>query len=224
VRDLLTKQDSWKNDGSVDLASSNESSSHYHVQNKEIVDPYGESGYFSGTLSTKTDMPDGYGSMRYTDPEIRRTYEGTWENGRWHGRGKLEHGNGDVYEGDFVQDNRHGRGTYHHSAGRRYIGEFFNNKRHGQGILSCDEFQYHGEFKNGNQSGQGRMHFAKGGHYEGEFHRNLFWGVGERAWADGRFYQGHFVKGRRHGTGIEFHGDGSLRYQGTWYEDQPVGG
>ena len=197
--------------------------SHYHVMNMEVLDPYGDLGIYTGMMSTRTSMPDGFGSMRYTDASIGRTYEGTWQDGRWHGRGKLEHDNGDVYEGDFENDKRHGTGTYQQkSTGRVYIGEFFRDKRHGKGLLSCNTFQYDGEFCKGSQHGHGRMTFTKGGFYEGEFRDNNFCGNGQQSWPDGRFYQGEFAHNQREGQGIEIFGDGSVRHQGLWRNDQPV--
>jgi hypothetical protein len=39
-----------------------------------------------------------------TKPNVK--YEGEWLNGKKHGNGKLEWGNGDTYEGSFVDDMR----------------------------------------------------------------------------------------------------------------------
>ena len=41
-------------------------------------------------------------------------YEGTWDNDKTHGFGRLIHMEGDVYEGEWVNDKAHGTGTYIH--------------------------------------------------------------------------------------------------------------
>lgn len=39
-----------------------------------------------------------------------KTYKGTFQDGRFHGYGVINYGNGDLYEGYFVKDKREGKG------------------------------------------------------------------------------------------------------------------
>ena len=42
-------------------------------------------------------------------------------------------------------------------------------------------------------------------------------------WADGRVYTGEWVGGQAHGKGIETNPDGTVRHDGNWQYDNPVG-
>ena len=67
-------------------------------------------------------------------------YEGEIENGKPHGNGTWEMGNGATYVGQFVDGLREGFGTFTWSekgskSGVSYEGEWKNNRRHGKGKM-----------------------------------------------------------------------------------------
>ena len=80
----------------------------------------------------------------------------------------------------------------------RYEGEFADNQRHGKGTLAC----------------------ANGDRYDGEWKHDLFHGNGVFTWAPyydvsagqtitARRYEGGFYRGKRHGKGAYYAGDGT---------------
>ena len=85
-------------------------------------------------------------------------YEGTIEQGLFHGQGKLIYENGEYYQGDFVRGKIHGNGALYLASGDRYEGEWRDGKRHGRGIYTYhDGDQYDGEWKNDERLGSGIM-------------------------------------------------------------------
>jgi hypothetical protein len=155
------------------VASSTYGDDRQKVVSQLLLDPYGDSGRYSGVILRSTGMPHGLGRMVYEDDG--RTYEGDWRHGRWHGFGKATFANADSYEGEYRFDQRHGRGKYCWSDGRIYDGEFSEDKRHGKGTFEWpDGATYTGDFNNGQREGHGRYTFSDGGYYVG-------------SWIDGRY-------------------------------------
>jgi hypothetical protein len=155
------------------VASSTYGDDRQKVVSHILLDPYGDSGRFSGVVLRSTGMPHGLGRMVYEDDG--RTYEGDWRHGRWHGFGLATFANADSYEGEYRFDQRHGRGKYCWSDGRVYDGEFSEDKRHGKGTFQWpDGAMYTGDFNNGQREGHGRYTFSDGGFYVG-------------SWIDGRY-------------------------------------
>ena len=70
----------------------------------------------------------------YYFAESERTYEGTFSQNLFEGKGKLTYKDGKCYEGDFVQGKKHGNGTMVFSNGNKYIGQWANDWQHGVGI------------------------------------------------------------------------------------------
>jgi hypothetical protein len=54
-----------------------------YVERQAVVDPYGDSGTYTGELWVQ--KPHGLGEMKYSDG---RVYVGGWKNGKWHGKGE----------------------------------------------------------------------------------------------------------------------------------------
>lgn len=155
------------------VASSTYGDDRQKVVSQLLLDPYGDSGRYSGVILRSTGMPHGLGRMVYEDDG--RTYEGDWRHGRWHGFGRATFANADSYEGEYRFDQRHGRGKYSWSDGRVYDGEFSEDKRHGKGTFNWpDGATYTGDFNNGQREGHGRYTFSDGGYYVG-------------SWVDGRY-------------------------------------
>lgn len=80
------------------------------------------------------------------------TYAGSFQRGKFNGKGKIDYTSGNSYEGIFKNGMRHGRGTFKSSIGyvTRYTGDWAYDVRHGLG-----EIQYvtgdifNGQFVNG---------------------------------------------------------------------------
>ena len=189
-----------------------------HVNNKKIVDPYGDYGTYTGVLIRG--VPDSYGVMKYEDG---RVYTGSWKCGRWNGHGKTIFTNGDCYTGEYLDDQRHGIGRYEWADGRTYDGKFEADHREGSGIYSWpDGSVYNGDFHKGLRHGDGTYTFVDGSVYNGEWKNGKQTGIGECVWKDGRCYRGEWVDGQAHGYGIEVRADGTIRFDGTWKRDRPI--
>ncbi len=76
--------------------------------------------------------------------------------------------------------------------------------------------RYEGEVRSGKCNGRGKYTSANGKTYTGEFRDNQHYGIGKLTFANGDVYFGHWLEGKRHGQGIEYAGDGSIWYSGTW--------
>ena len=77
-------------------------------------------------------------------------YEGDFENGVMHGRGKYTWTTGNVYEGDFENGVMHGRGRYTWPSGDVYEGDFRKGKFSGRGqLIKSDGNSFKGRFKDG---------------------------------------------------------------------------
>lgn len=57
-----------------------------YIDQKELVDPYGDAGTYTGEIAVVTAKPNGLGTMNYADG---RTFSGGWNHGQWHGKGVL---------------------------------------------------------------------------------------------------------------------------------------
>jgi hypothetical protein len=147
------------------------------VRNQREMDPYGDSGIFTGVILKSTGFPHGVGRMVYDADG--RVYNGRWRHGRWHGFGKATFANHDTYEGEFQCDQRHGHGIYVWSDGKVYDGEFQDDKRQGRGTFTWpDGAIYVGEFHNGKREGKGCYSFPQGGYYDGHWKNGRYHGFG----------------------------------------------
>lgn len=189
-----------------------------HVREAAMVDPYGDSGIFTGQINNE--KPHGKGTMKYEDGRI---FVGEWSEGRWHGMGRASFSNGDSYDGQYKYDQRHGEGCYRWHDGRVYTGGFYGDKRHGKGrYVWPDGAKYEGEFKDGQHDGVGTYRFADGSVYAGNWRQGQYHGVGTCTWSDGRIYTGEWHMGQAHGRGKETNPDGTIRHDGVWSYDTPV--
>lgn len=85
-------------------------------------------------------------------------YEGNFQKGFFHGKGKFTWADGVVYEGDFFRNRLEGQGTYSYTDGSVYVGAVKDGKRHGQGKLTNSGGQiYDGAWKNGQRHGVGKQ-------------------------------------------------------------------
>lgn len=81
----------------------------------------------------KNDLFEGQGV--FTNLQGRK-YDGDWEAGKMHGKGKLRLPNQSVYEGWFESDLKHGIGKFTWPGGKKfYNGGWKEGKRHGKGHM-----------------------------------------------------------------------------------------
>ena len=72
--------------------------------------------------------------MDYADHTV---YKGEWEDGLWHGDGKLRTGSGgEMYEGQWIQGKRDGLGEQLDSEGNQYVGDWMDDVRAGEGSFT----------------------------------------------------------------------------------------
>jgi hypothetical protein len=187
---------------------------------KQIVDPYGETGVYTGALSKSTGMPNGKGRLEYE--KEGRWYEGDWIHGRWTGYGRLSDGDGDFYEGRFKNGRIHGTGVMRFADGRVFEGHYLRGKMITGLMTYQDGSIYGGSWVDGMRHGRGKCTFFDGAEYEGEFQAGNFHGFGQMTWNDGGWYVGEWSDGEMHGRGKEIRPDGSLRHDGEWARGQPI--
>ena len=151
-----------------------------------------------GTLQLKTQWGEGF-------------YRGGFENGQFHGQGRLELPISflatEIYVGDWREGQRDGRGKHWNGKGNLYIGEWRNDKRHGQGSYFFNlprwEENRHTEFwlKDNTEN------------YTGEFVNDHYQGQGVYRWTDGQRYEGQFFASEKHGPGVFYYSTGVRREQ-----------
>jgi hypothetical protein len=190
------------------------------VTDKQIVDPYGEKGVYTGALSKSTCMPNGKGRLEYE--KEGRWYEGDWIHGRWTGTGRLSNGDGDFYEGGLKNDHKHGTGIMRFADGRVFEGEYIRGQMIQGKMTYQDGSVYGGSWVDGMRHGRGKCIFVDGSEYEGEFREGNFHGQGKMTWNDGGWYTGEWCDGEMHGKGKEIRPDGTLRHDGEWSRGQPI--
>ncbi|KAL3942706.1 MAG: hypothetical protein SGBAC_003151 [Bacillariaceae sp.] len=190
------------------------------IGKRQIVDPYGVKGVYTGEVSKRTGLPNGRGRLDYE--KEGRWYEGDWIQGRWTGTGCFSNGNGDSYEGCLENDHKHGEGIMQFADGRIFEGEYIR----GQMILGKmtykDRSTYMGSWIDGMRHGKGKCVFMDGSEYEGKFREGNYHGQGKFTWNDGGWYVGEWCDGEMHGRGREIRPDGSLRHDGEWARGQPL--
>jgi len=204
----------------LDVTHENVSTDTLFVKEKQIVDPYGEKGVYSGALSKSTCMPNGKGRLEYEKES--RWYEGDWIHGRWTGFGRLSNGDGDFYEGGLKNDHKHGKGIMRFADGRVFEGEYIRGQMIQGKMTYQDGSIYGGSWVDGMRHGRGKCVFVDGSQYEGEFREGNFHGQGKMTWNDGGWYVGNWSNGEMDGRGKEVRPDGSLRHDGEWSGGQPI--
>lgn len=191
----------------------------YEVTDMVVTDPDGGMGSYTGSISTSTGMPNGFGRIEY---ETDQWYEGDWKHGRWTGRGCWSNTDGDFYKGGVKNDLKHGQGTLEYADGRTFEGEYLNGQMLEGRMIYQDGSTYTGSWVDGMRHGRGKCVFTEGSTYEGEFKEGEFDGHGKFTWEDGGWYKGEWVNGNMHGLGREVRPDGSLRHDGEWIKNKPI--
>ena len=144
---------------------------------------------YVGTFA-KCGSISGRGKMWQTNGDY---YEGCFERGLYHGKGRLELASKDVLEGDWV------RGSILKD------GAVYTFADHNQ------QFQeYRGEFEENQIQGFGEMKLRDGRRYVGDFYKGKFHGRGSIYSAQDpqkKIFEGFFEKGKKHGYGTEYKND-----------------
>jgi hypothetical protein len=206
-------------EGKEDDADRNGGSKAIAVVGIHTQDALGIRGLYTGAVADGTQIPDGFGQMKYNSG---RGYKGEWVAGHFEGKGRLINAVGDVYEGTCMKNKREGRGLLKFADGRVFDG-IFKSDRMKEGTLSFpDQSEYKGVLKNGKRNGLGVNVYADGSRYEGKWTDNVFQGKGKMTWNDGASYDGEWNKGLMHGQGIELRADGTIRHQGQFADGDPV--
>ena len=141
---------------------------------------------------------------------VGKKYEGSWKNGKFHGKGVLVLGTGDYYSGEFERGLFHGRGHFKGNNGDTMVGQFERGKPNGKMRLDyANGDVYEGELRSGRYHGKGKFVYRQGrGMYEGEWERGNPHGHGMRIYSNGSRYVGSFLDGEAHGEGVMFYANG----------------
>ena len=153
-------------------------------------------------------MYHGWGRMEWHSGD---TYEGEWQFGVRTGVGIMTWADEAVYSGDFVNGTYHGRGCLQMTDGSVYTGSFVNGQFTGYGQKTWpDGSMYIGDFVNGTYHGRGCLQRTDGTVYSGSFVNGAQSGQGSILWPGGIIYIGEFVNGKRTGQGRMVWPDGSI--------------
>lgn len=111
---------------------------------------------YYGEVDEETgELPDGYGVKFYADETV---YVGGWLKGKQHTveTGLMIRPSGIQYQGTWVNGRKHGRGVQSYLDGSIYTGEFANGFEHGRGsIVFMDGSKFEGRFRFGRRDGPG---------------------------------------------------------------------
>lgn len=194
------------------------------VENRLLRDASNEPGLYTGSMDTKTLLPDGFGTMIYN--RHGQEYTGDWEQGIFHGYGKHINARvGDIYDGPFVNGIKEGKedGIMIFRDGRRFHGRFHADKMR-EGVLQFkDGSYYEGLLENDKRNGFGLYCFENGDQYEGQWKNDKMHGRGRMEWTvDGISYNGEWEAGIQQGMGTEIDAKGRIIHQGRFHHGKPV--
>ena len=128
------------------------------------------------------------------------------------GRGFEVYQNKNIYFGSFKDNRRHGQGNlYKVSTGEVFKGEWYQGMKHGFCEWKiCDSlFKFSGMWKNNRPEGYGKLTTHKGDAYEGNFIYGKKHGTGVEVFTDGGSYIGNYKNGLPEGHGKLIDKDGT---------------
>jgi hypothetical protein len=146
-------------------------------------------------------------------------FKGIWKNDeKYHGTLTTQ---SVTYVGYFQNDEYNGYGTITYNEGTKetYTGYFKNGKRHGFGETKNNDFSYKGEWQDDKQNGRGYLskivvigkqetNKEEREEYNGDFVEGMYNGNGilirRTLLQILTRYQGGFIKGNKHGEGVEY--------------------
>ena len=157
--------------------------------------------------------------MEYKDGAV---YEGSWQNGKKHGIGRMNYENGDVYSGQWKNAMRHGKGQLDLANRDRYIGYFRNDMMQDKKgtYIVANGSKYEGGFVKNQRCGNGTFTSEDDGKRVscGQWKDDKLHGKGYREYSNGDKYYGYFKESQRNGEGEMLFASSAL-YAGQWRED-----
>ncbi|KPI84936.1 hypothetical protein ABL78_6003 [Leptomonas seymouri] len=172
------------------------------------------------TPYTRTPPARRHPSGELLPPAQYITFSGYTSHTIPHIYGELWWGRRFYYRGGFCAGERHGFGVQYMPNGERYEGAFRRDAWHGPGVYYLEDGSVlMGEFRRGELSVV---------QYHGEVEEDAVHGVrphgrGIGYGADASVYNGEWVHGKRHGTGMLHLPDGVSVYSGTFMSDAMEG-
>ena len=148
-------------------------------------------------------------TMRWDDGSITLRGEGSYVDGRRHGRWVLPHGDG-VLGGTFVNGEKHGHWVMHFGGGNVWEGSYANGRMHGHWVLSwANGDVWEGPFAHGEKHGHWKLRHADGGISVGPYVNGKQHGHWVNRYSDGSSREGPYVFGREDGWWTDRYSDGS---------------
>lgn len=127
------------------------------------------------------------------EPKEIAVYEGSYQDGKRCGEGKMTFPSGDVYHGEWKDNKFNGTGTYKYKKSDDiYSGGFLDGQKDGKGVYEfSDASRLDGIWEKGNFS-QGQWLFKNAGSYTGTFANGQPSGPGTFAFYNGITQQGEY--------------------------------
>ena len=169
------------------------------------------------------DMPEGQGQLTLLN-EAKRVFQGQFKDGLMEGFGQVECKGKFTYSGQWHQGKPHGQGQCVYSElDLVYTGMWENGVKCGQGeiIYQKTGYKMRGNFKDDMLDGEGTRTFAGGKTLSGIWSEGHLV-TGKMVNVDGTTYDGDWVGGRPHGTGVKVI-SGGKRYEGMFSVGRPWG-
>ena len=161
----------------------------------------------------------GRGTMIYTD---KSRHDGLWRDGKRHGRGKWTGAGDRLMQGTWVKGSLMGRGKLVDGNGNVYTGDLMDGLPHGHGIMKEGRFMdcganiYIGSWVRGVKHGYGVMDdIHQGEKYLGMWESGARNGPGCVVNSDSVYYEGNFYGNKLVGCGLMLFEDGA-RYEGEF--------
>jgi len=138
----------------------------------------------------------GVGTFVEETPDGLRRYQGEFDNGKFHGFGKLELLDKKItYKGNFQNGLKSGRGTEWDRENSVYVGQWRNNRRNGTGVQAFRVEDWKEDKYTENWLSRNAENF------QGTFRNDNFDGTGTYRWPDGVTYTGGWAANKKHGRG-----------------------
>ena len=194
------------------------------IENGDVV-------HYKGSF--RQDVYCGKGTLKLPDGTV---YIGMFKDGLFMGHGELRTLTF-RYCGQFFQSSKHtsnGRKAEmtwlpaSKDPRKRYVGEWRNGLIHGRGkCIYTNGKIYDGDWKYNKWEGEGTLlNKLRELLFVGSFRNNLYHGMGKHYRQDGSGsveYEGLFSFGKRHGKGKIWRKDGTIKYEGTFTDNELTG-
>jgi hypothetical protein len=152
-------------------------------------------------------------------------YEGETKDNKMHGNGRFTFDDGYVYEGTFENGKRIGRGKLYFpdSEDCKVYEGFFNNEFtcdiEGKLIYSNGNI-YEGSWNDGMHHGYGKYIYINGNIYEGNFENDKKHGYGKMIYSNGNIYEGYFNEDKMDGIGKMIYQDSIIKSITSYWIDE----